>query len=301
MASNAQFAVTVCICTFRRTSLALTLDSVASQILPEGVDCRIIVVDNDVTPSARPLVAAFLARRQTALDYVHAPSHNISTARNAGLNACRTPWLAFVDDDETVAVNWLDRLLASRDDAAAVFGRCEAIYADGTPKWIRLGDYHSNRITPRNGVIETGYTSNVLMDMNFVRRFALQFDTALGRTGGEDTLFFHAMHRLGGRLVYAQDAVAYEQVAETRATARWVVMRRYRAGQTYAMLQQKYDSKRYRSLVLSSPIKIAFCAAIAVALALRPSRAMWWLMRGVFHCGMLNYRLTRRLHQEYAG
>jgi len=272
---------------------------VARQIVSQGTKWRIVVVDNDITPTAEPLVANFRAVTGTEVEYLHAPGQNISIARNAGLKACRTRWLAFIDDDETAAVDWLDRLMSNRD-GAAVFGPCEAIYDDNTPKWIRIGDYHSNRVVPRRGIIETGYTSNVLIDMDFVRSHNLEFDEEFGRTGAEDTMFFYAMHRCGGHLSYAPDAIVYEEVSDARTSLRWIVTRRYRAGQTYAKLQQRHKPLNYRQIPLLSPIKIAFCVGAAVLLAVRPAHAMWWLMRGIFHCGVLSYRLSGRVFEEYS-
>lgn len=298
---NGQTVVTVCICTFRRASLMSTLHSVASQCLPNDLKCQIIVVDNDATRTAEPVVANFRTiTPKTDVEYVHAPGQNISIARNAGLKACRTRWLAFIDDDETAALDWIERLMAGRDGAAATLGRCEAIYGDGTPEWIRIGDYHSNEPQSRRGVVDTGYTSNVLIDMDVVQANRLQFDEALGRTGAEDTDFFYAMHTRGGRLAYAPDAIVYEEVSGTRATLQWIIKRRYRVGQTFAKLQQRYYARDYKWIPLLSPIKIGFCVGIAVMLAFRPNRAMWWLMRSVFHWGMLSYRLNGSVYEEYS-
>jgi len=292
-------AVTVCICTFRRASIIATIRSVVNQTLPDGLSCQIIVIDNDFTPTGASLVAKFCPAQELSWKYVHAPGQNISVARNAALDTCRTRWLAFVDDDETAAPNWLSRLVAGRAGAAAVFGPSEAIYDEQTPRWIRIGDYHSNRVVRRNGLIETGYTSNVLIDMDFIRTHRLRFDEEFGRTGGEDTIFFHAVHRCGGHLAYAADAVVYESVSPARTTLRWIATRRYRTGQTYAKLQQRYDHRKYRQLPFLSPFKIAFCIGIAGLLAICPSRGMWWLMRGAFHLGTLSYRINAKVYEEY--
>jgi succinoglycan biosynthesis protein ExoM len=292
--------VTVCICTFRRTSLLAALGSVANQDLPKEIISHVVVVDNDGTRSAESLVSGFCADTGKELEYVHAPRQNISIARNAGLTACRTRWLAFLDDDETAAPDWLRQLIAKSDGFAATFGQCRAIYSDATPSWIRVGDYHSNRISARRGVIETGYTSNVLIDMDFVHTHKLHFDEEYGRTGGEDTKFFFAMVQKGARLAYAPEAVAYEEVSQKRATLRWIIARRYRAGQTYAKLYRTYDARRYLALVLLSPVKVMVCAAIAVPLAVLPSRAMWWMLRGAFHCGVFAFGVGAKIHQEYA-
>jgi len=297
---SGQTIVTVCICTFRRPGLALTLRSIANQVLPDEIKCRIVVVDNDSARTAEALVASFYSSESKMdLEYVHAPGQNISIARNVALKACRTRWLAFIDDDETAAPNWIERLMASRDSAAAVFGLSKAVYGNDTPSWIKHGDYHSNRPQPRGGIIDTGYTSNVLIDMDVVRTYRFEFDETLGRSGAEDTDFFFRIYRSGGCLTYAPDAIVYEEVPDARKTLRWIVRRRHRVGQTYAKLQQKYNVRAYRLIPLISPIKIAFCVAMAAMLPIRPNRAMWWLMRGVFHWGHLTYRITGKVHQEY--
>jgi succinoglycan biosynthesis protein ExoM len=295
--SNA-IELTVCICTFRRPSVSSAIDSIAKQSELPNVNVRILVIDNDSEPTALNIVTEFRHRTDIHMDYKHVPGQNISLARNAGLDAATTPWLAFVDDDEYAAANWLAELVASRDGANAIFGPCEAIYSEGTPNWIRQGDYHSNRVTERDR-ITTGYTSNVLIDMAFVRRHGLRFDPALGRTGGEDTMFFHAMYRKGGVLRYASRAIVYESVVPSRANFAWVVKRRYRAGQARALVSRKFDWFEYVRLSCTAPWKGAICAIIAAVTSPNRARAMWWLMRGIFHWGTVSYALGASVYEEY--
>ena len=297
--SAARIAVTVCICTFRRPSVLRAVESVARQKLPPAIAMRVLVVDNDASPSAKDAIEEFRATTSAEIGYRHAPGQNISIARNAALDATSTPWLAFLDDDEYASSDWLAKLVAARQGAEAVFGPCEAIYRDDAPSWIKSGDYHSNRILHPGKTIDTGYTSNALIDMGFVRRKGLAFDPALGETGGEDTMFFHAMHKNGGRLGYAPDAIVHEEVAPTRLNLAWVLRRRYRAGQVYAMMFERFDRRAYRRTAWSSLPKILACLLMSGATIFSPVRALWWLMRGVFHFGVLSYALGASVHREY--
>src|SRR5581483_11677582 len=149
-------------------------------------------------------------------------------------------------------------------------------YPQGTPPWMRAGDYHSNRILERKRPIDTGYTSNVLIDLSFPRKNLLQFDPALGRTGGEDTFFFQAMFRRGAVLKYAPDAVVYEEVAPSRLNLKWIARRKFRAGQVYALMFLRFDGAAYRRAAWSSPLKISTCIAMCGMTLLDPRRAMWW-------------------------
>jgi succinoglycan biosynthesis protein ExoM len=291
--------LTVCICTLRRPGVVTTIDSIAKQIMPTDAAVRVIVIDNDIEPTAQNIVKDFCSRINLHVDYRHAPGQNISIARNAALDATITPWLAFMDDDEYASSSWLAKLFAERHGANAVFGPCEAIYGDGTPNWIKWGDYHSNRISRPKKPIVTGYTSNALIDMNFVRRHNLRFDTTLGRTGGEDSMFFYAMHRKGGVLKYASNAIVYENIVPARATLNWIVRRRYRSGQVLAMILRRFDRASYRRVSLAVPFKIAICAVMSAATLISRTHSLWWLMRGTLHCGVLSYVLGASIHEEY--
>src|SRR5262245_11218819 len=90
--------LTVCICTFRRPSILSAIDSVAKQTTLPGANVRILVIDNDAEPTACKIVTEFRSPVAIRLEYKHVPGQNISTARNAGLDAVTTPWLVFIDD-----------------------------------------------------------------------------------------------------------------------------------------------------------------------------------------------------------
>lgn len=297
---NAELAVTVCICTFRRASILSAIESVAQQNIPEGLSVRILVIDNDDAPTAKEAIANFCVKSGTRVDYRHAPGRNISIARNAALDAVNSRWIAFIDDDERASSDWLIKLLSAREGAHAVFGPSEAVYGHEVPSWIIAGDFHSNRVPEEANPIMTGYTSNALIDVEFVRKHGLRFDPALGRTGGEDTLFFYALHRKGGVLRYARDAVAYEPVVPHRINVRWIAARRYRAGQAYAMMFRDFDRVKYWKVACTAPLKIGACTCLSAALALSPNRAMWWLMRGIFHLGALSLAVGAKVYEEYS-
>jgi succinoglycan biosynthesis protein ExoM len=266
--------------------------------LPLEVTVRILVIDNDVEPTASRPLETFCAREKIEVEYIHAPGPNISIARNAALDLTQTKWLAFLDDDESAPSNWLADLASERHQADAVFGPCQAVYPEGTPSWVRSGDYHSTRVQMRNGPINTGYAGNVLIDMDFVRRHGLRFDTALG-SGGEDTLFFHDMYRKGGILKYASRATVFEPVEASRLTFQWISGRKFRSGQHFAKMHDTFRGPTFRHVFLSAPFKIAACFAMSAATAFAPNRAMWWLMRGIFHSGVLGYLIRTRVLEPY--
>ena len=292
-------AVTVCICTFRRASVLDAIKSIADQTVPAGVSVEILVIDNDDGPTAAKLIADYCTEAGLIVGYVHAPERNISIARNAALGAVNTAWLAFLDDDELAPSDWLSKLLSARVGANAIFGPCQAIYSPDTPSWISAGDYHSNLVPHGRRPIITGHSSNVLIDMEFVRKHHITFDLTLGRTGGEDTMFFYALYRRGAVLRYVEDAVVFDYVIPSRINFRWIALRRYRAGQVYARMFRNFDKPRYWRSVFSAPFKIGACLCLAIVFSLSRDRAMPSLMRGIFHLGMLSFVLGASIVEEY--
>lgn len=45
--------VDICVCTFQRPGVTQTLASLMALDVPDGCDARILVIDNDVHPSAK--------------------------------------------------------------------------------------------------------------------------------------------------------------------------------------------------------------------------------------------------------
>jgi succinoglycan biosynthesis protein ExoM len=260
----------------------------------------IFVVDNDAEPTAKEIVDELRRSASLSVKYLHCPGQNISIARNAALRAVSTQWMAFMDDDEFASPQWLGELLAVRDGAQAVFGPCEADYGEEISSWMRRADFHSTRVPTNQFPIITGYAGNSLIDMTFVRQNGLNFDIGLGRSGGEDTVFFHEMYQLGATLRYAPKAIAFEDVAPPRTTVKWVAKRRYRSGQSYGLMLRRFSKLRYLAAAFTSPFKILLCILVSVCTAPARAVASAWLMRGVFHVGVLCYALGFSVHQEYS-
>lgn len=284
--------VDVCVCTFRRASVVQLLASLAKQELPEGFRVRLVVADNDDTPSARGTVEGAFA--DLGLDglYLHAPARNISIARNACLDAADAELVAFIDDDEIAGPQWLARLIAEMDRARAdvVFGKVNAVYPDGLPGWMAAADLHSTPAPFRGGKIDGGYTCNVLMRREAVGE--LRFDPAFGRSGGEDTTFFAALGRRGVALAYTADAVVTEPVTAARSSLKWLAMRAYRSGQTYGLLRLRNGEGALKIGMLSLA-KVGWAMAAGVLTLWSPVKWRRNAVRAHLHAGVLGAAMGR--------
>ena len=288
-------SIDIAICTFRRPFLAETLRSIGCLVV-DGHVVHIIVADNDVEPSARPLVDEMRAELPFPLHYVHAPEANICVARNACLDAAQGDYLAFVDDDEVVSHHWLAALVkrAETNGTTAVLGPVRATYPATAPAWMVAGDFHSTLPVFVEGTIRTGYTCNVL-----IRRTEpierLRFDPALGRSGGEDTDYFYRLTALGGTIDYAPDALVEEPVPADRTTMAWLIRRRLRFGQTHGALLR---ASPFRALPMAVA-KIVFCGLMTGLTAFSPIKRRRNWLRAVLHFGVAGGILGMRQAQHY--
>jgi succinoglycan biosynthesis protein ExoM len=289
-------SVNVCICTFRRPSVLDAARSVANQRDFAGLAVRLTIVDNDETDALRSTIADLATELSLPVRYVHAPAKNISIARNAALDSADTDWLAFIDDDETADEDWLATLLNHRGRADVVVGRSQAIYGPDQPGWLARCDFHSNTIEASP---ENAYTSNVLLNLRLVREHGIRFREELGRTGGEDTVFFRQLAMAGARFVYEPEAVVREPVPDTRASMRWVRRRMYRAGQTHGMMCRTFDPAEFGRLWLKTPAKMGFSALMALVTGPGSDRSRKWEARACLHAGAFHYRIRPTILEEY--
>ncbi|MGP3696218.1 glycosyltransferase [Rhodobacter sp. NSM] len=286
--------IAIGICTFRRPGIAATLASVGALRWPEGFNGTVIVADNDETPSARGTVESAAKGLPLPVCYLHAPARNISVARNAILEAAlvrQIDRLAFIDDDEMVEPAWIAEMIGalSRTGADAVLGPVRAEHGADAPAWMREGAVHDTRPTfLPDGSIKSGYTCNVLMDLSTPALEGLRFDPVRGRSGGEDTAFFEAMLRRGGRLAFAPDALVREMVPADRARLGWLLRRRYRMGQTHASLIAGRTAATRARQGAAALAKAAACAGMAATALHIPLRRNNALLRGALHVGTLS-------------
>lgn len=219
----------------RPDDLARAVDSVLAQ---QGVTTpyEILIVDNDPAGSAAPVAAAKAAQSTVPVRYVHEKRPGISHARNTGVAAAKGRYLAFLDDDEEAAPDWLARFL----DTLQRFGADAAVgpVLPRFPSAAGAVDDYRRCVYTRDARVPTGTKllrwniGNSIFDK--ARCFATPepFLPRLGRTGGEDTVFLRQLTRRGSTMVWCGEAVAWESVPAERLAADYLLRRAFRGAQT---------------------------------------------------------------------
>lgn len=235
MNQEATGSIVVAVLTYKRPDdLALAIPRLQEQL--EGVRRKalVLVVDNDPAGSARAAVASFASPQ---VRYVHEPRPGIAAARNRALSESATDSvLVFIDDDEVPTENWLRTLvdLHSATGAAAVVGPVVSEYAKTPEPWIQEGRFFDRRRLKTGTRLTVAATNNLLLDLPQIRAFGLAFDERFGLSGGSDTLFTRKLVRLGGVMLWCDEAAVIDRVPVSRLTREWVLRRALRSGNSAA-------------------------------------------------------------------
>ena len=236
--------VSICICTYRRALLQQTLESLARLEIPDGVKIEVVVVDNDASAFAQPIVERFAAGVPFRVRYTVEPRKGLSFARNCALNAAAGDWLALIDDDEVAAPSWLARLLesAERYQADAAIGAVLPQFEQTPPAWLVNSRFFDRWLPPTGTRIGMGIalTGNALFRAGFLRISGLHFDHDFNATGGEDSDFFRRFTDQGGVVVSAREAVVREFVPRERMTAQHLTKGSLWIGEIYARLSHRH-------------------------------------------------------------
>lgn len=230
--------VAICVPTFRRPQgLARVLEHLARLRFAKSPapEIEVIVVDNDPDASARESCERLAAELPWQLRYAHEPQRGISFARNTLVRCALedgADFVAFVDDDEMPEPHWLDELLhVEREyDADVVSGPVEPRFESAVPEWVVRGRFFDSGRYPTGHALEESGSGNVLVRARVFREVRPHFDERLALTGGEDVEFFWRVKRAGYRMVWADEAMVYEMIPESRTRAAWVLRRAFRMG-----------------------------------------------------------------------
>ncbi len=226
--------ISVCLCTYKRKTLEKTLKSLVNQNLPDDCSLEIVVVDNDADGSGREICES-VDGGCVPINYQINAERNLAAVRNASMENAAGELLAFIDDDEWAEPDWIESLYQAlqRYQADAVFGVVNVHYPESTPDWIAEGDMFGKDKHATGAVLKKGATSNALLRSEWVVDKGFRFDSVFGKSGGEDTDFFHRIYKAGGKLVFDNAAVVSETVEAHRLNMAYLKKQNVRIGQTH--------------------------------------------------------------------
>lgn len=285
--------VVVAMLTYRRRAQLERAVGALLRQLDRVAGARLVVIDNDVEPSARDIVRD-AANDDPRVIYAHEPRPGISAARNRALEeAASADVVVFIDDDELPSEDWLPRMVATwqRYRCAAVAGPVVPIFEVEPDDWARAAGTSQRARHTTGSTVTTAGSGNLLLDVSQLRALHLRFDERFGMTGGEDTLLTRSLTAAGAVIVWCDEALAHEHVPAARMTPRWMRERARREGNTDARVALRMATSGTGPIV-----RLRFVARGGARVAVggirllharlqgavdRQARATWTLWRGV--------------------
>ncbi|HRY51947.1 MAG TPA: glycosyltransferase family 2 protein [Candidatus Paceibacterota bacterium] len=221
--------INICICTLQRPALLRRLlQDLATQQTRDQFTFSAIVADNDPAESARSIVENFAASSSLRIEYVVEPRRSISHARNKSLEPAKGRYVAFIDDDEFPASDWLLNLYlaARKHQATGVFGPVRPHYDAGTPEWVKKAGFYERPEHSTGFIIpwQECRTGNVLVDRSALERLDPVFRSEFG-SGASDQDLFRRLMEIGHHFIWCNDAIAYEVVPLGRCRRIFLIKR----------------------------------------------------------------------------
>src|SRR5688572_11748429 len=221
--------ICVCTCTYRRPELLRRLlEKLEHQATGGLFTFSAVVADNDAMRSAESVVMEIASRSRIQIIYCSEPRKNIALVRNRALEHARGDFIAFIDDDEFPADDWLAQLFATCESSSAsgVLGPVRPHFDRPPPDWLLKGRF-CERPEHKTGTVMEWIqcrTGNVLFRRSILEDAVPPFREEFG-TGGEDQDFFRRMGEKGFIFVWCNEAIAYETVPPGRWTRSYMFKR----------------------------------------------------------------------------
>lgn len=247
----------------RPSMLCELLDSLCEITKPDHVTVDILVVENNHSETLSDCLAHYRGRATGGkIVYLLETEIGISFARNRALSYALDggyDLLVFVDDDERVELDWLERLLTEQQrcgfdivgspvrpsDGDAPLTLWQRIVLAGIREIQNHAEARCRRQRAKGcaGTIKLA-TGSWMGKVDFFRRTCLKFDPRFGLTGGEDWHLWAKAKTLGAKTGWAPDAIVYETVPPCRLTLAYHFRRTRDHNATEFLAAYRNDPKR---------------------------------------------------------
>lgn len=191
-------SISIIVPTYNRCEMLRdALESLCRQETDGQFSYEIVVVDNASTDDTRATVEEVAAQAPVPVRYLYHDIPGDASTRNRGIGESSAEWLAFFDDDQLAAPDWLAKLYGAAQETGAL--------AVGGAVQLHLDQHILDGLGPyvrRTSFRETNYGTTI-------RRFREKPSPALPTRGGSPGLRHrgnvrhgHGLGRLGQRFLH---------------------------------------------------------------------------------------------------
>jgi succinoglycan biosynthesis protein ExoM len=255
------------------------------QLTEELFTFSIVISDNDHLRSAEPTISNFSAVSSIPVKYCVEPRQGIASARNRAVANADGDFLAFIDDDEFPAKDWLLVLFRTclQSNVDGVLGPVLRHFDQEPPRWMTKSRFYDRPIDPTGSIVkwQGARTGNVLLKRKVIADGEEPFRTQF--RAGEDQDFFRRKIEQGNTFIWCAEALVYEVVPPNRWKRVYLMKKALLRGAS-ARLQPSCDGWSIAKSLLAVP---AYAFALPAALILGHHRFMTLLVKLCDHLGKL--------------
>ncbi len=302
-----QYKITAAIATYNRVHFLPGLfKSILDQTLDKSL-FEILIVDNNSSDSTAEFTKRFIEENpDRSIRYVVEYNQGVSFSRNRLIMESRTDYIAFVDDDAIMDINYLQRacdFFDSDSNLVELGGPVYLKYLCPVPKWENkymnslLGYFAPSdseyTMTKKNKKYIRG--SNMCFRREEFLSEKRRFDTNLGRkggglAGGEEKEMAYKLLDMGLKIVYRPELIVYHIVPEERTKESFI--KRQAIGVGSGERIRTKSSGEFTKRVFTELFKWGATLVLWVMyiVTLRPAKAnmlvrfRWWVSKGLFGC-----------------
>lgn len=181
--------------------LQKAIDSLLAAVVPEGVEARLVVVDNNSRDGTKLLVTEYVTRYPGRIHYLFEGKQGRHHALNAAIEQSSANVVAFFDDDELVERNWLVVIAQNFADPEVDYigGEMRPDWQEAAPDWL------PSSYTGVLGIVNNGDQRRQYGSPGFVAML----------TGGNNAIRRSVLQRCGPyspEFMYAEDRYMYMQL-----------------------------------------------------------------------------------------
>lgn len=276
-------------CTYNRDKyIGQTLQSVCDQKYPDN-NYEIIIIDNNSTDNTASICEEFRAEYPNKnFRYFKEMNQGLSFALNRGIKEAQGEYLIFVDDDETIIPQHLERLdnhLRTYPEAVLCGTPVIPVYEIPEPKWMSrftqrlIGGYFDQgkevKILEAKNYPGTGHT---IIKKELYERYG-NYNTELGRKGtsligAEDKDMFNRLKNNNIVCYYLPDIPIYHHIPPNKMTDEFFHKLTYSIGKSERIRTKAVSEKEFRNRLLSEGIKWGASVVLfaGYTLGLQPSK-----------------------------